>query len=263
MFLGSEIRSLAAEVTGAPTDMAVRGDVLHSLDPSTGVDQLVWSAFDALDPRQRPRHWRARKAGFTEDAHEPVEDWTHGNTVAIGARGNVMLSFRHLDQVISLSSDLRTIEWRLGGVNSDFQFPDPDDRFLGQHSVVELPNGNLLLFDNGNYRPGPDFSRALELKLDFQKMTARKVWEYRHQPDVYADRLSSVYRLANDDTIVNFGFPRTPDEPTVLVEARPDGSTAWEATLVSRGARVTQYRAYSLSTLTGEYSVQSPAGGSR
>jgi hypothetical protein len=38
--------------------------------------------------------------------------------------------------------------------------------------------------DNGDGRPaaeGGQYSRALELALDWNSMTASKVWEYRHQ----------------------------------------------------------------------------------
>ena len=83
----------------------------------------------------------------------------------MGRRGKY--SFRHADQVISLSPDFKTIEWRLGGPGSSFSFPDPSDVFHGQHGVLELPNGHLTMFDNGNYRPEGEYSRALELELDF------------------------------------------------------------------------------------------------
>ena len=46
---------------------------------------------------------------------------------------------------------------------------------------MQLDNGNILMFDNGDSRPtkeGGQYSRALELELDLKKKTAKKVWEF-------------------------------------------------------------------------------------
>ena len=91
-------------------------------------------------------------------------------------------------------------------------------------------------------------------------MTARKVWEYRAQPDVYAQRLSSATRLPNGNTLVNFGFRGGgPDQPPVIVEARPDGTAAWQLTPRLPGVRTVSYRAYPWPTLSGELQVEPTA----
>ncbi len=95
-----------------------------------------------------------------------------------------LLSVRYLDTVIAISPQFDRIAWRIGRFKSDFAFPSPGDRFYHEHYVRMLENGNLLLFDNGNGLPAAEgglYSRALELALDRQSMTAAKVWEYRHQ----------------------------------------------------------------------------------
>lgn len=111
------------------------------------------------------------------------------------------------------------------------------------------------MFDNGNFRPEGDYSRALELELDFQTMTARRVWEYRHQPDILAVSQSSATRLPNGNTLVNFGNRDFPDEPVVVVEATPDGDATWQLDVRIAGRRASSYRAYPLSSLAGETSV--------
>lgn len=248
LFLGIEERSVAAVATiGQP--VRVLGDTLHLLDLDSGTEQQVWSAFDALDPLERPAHWRAVLNQF--------DDWTHGNTVSLGPRGNVLLSFRQLDQVISLSPDYRTIEWRLGGVASSFAFPDPSDQFYGQHTVAELVGNRVLLFDNGNFRPDGKYSRGLELELDFAGMTARKVWEYRPPNDFYAEAVSSTVRLPNGNTLLNFGFRlNEPGAPYLLAEARPDGSAAWEHWRTWRHSPLPRYRAYPVGSIAGETPVE-------
>ena len=90
-----------------------------------------------------------------------------------------------------------------------YTFPNSGDKFYHQHSAVELANGNILLFDNGNFRPpaqGGQYSRALELELNTTTDTATKVWEYRHGPsDIFAACCSNVTRLANGNTVLVFG----------------------------------------------------------
>jgi hypothetical protein len=100
-----------------------------------------------------------------------------------------------------------------------------------------LENGNLLLFDNGNGRPaaeGGQYTRALELALDWRTMTAAKVWEYRHQVGAsggvpvykYSDRVGAAQRLENGNTIVWFGADIN---PTTLAPKNPQTYTLVEA----------------------------------
>jgi hypothetical protein len=101
-----------------------------------------------------------------------------------------------------------------------------------------LENGNLLLFDNGDGRPaaeGGQYSRALELALDWDSMTAAKVWEYRHQVGTsggapiykYADKVGASHRLENGNTLVLFGVDF---DPTTLLAKSPQTVTLVEPT---------------------------------
>jgi hypothetical protein len=254
LFLGFEIRKIDDRPNGGPRNLALRGDTIYLLDPQTRVEEEVWNTFEALDPTNRVEDYRGKR----EDGLD-AEDWTHGNTLSFGPRGNLIVSFRHLNQIISLAPDFKTIEWRLGGPDSSFDFPDPTDRFHGQHTAEELPGGRVLMFDNGNHRADGEYSRALEIELDFSSMTARKVWEYRPRPDMFAYMMSSTVRMPNGNTLVNFGFRETPEDPLVLVEARPDGTSAWEQSMRWKGARLSRYRAYPWTSLAGEYRVQPTA----
>ena len=120
----------------------------------------------------------------------------------------------------------------MGGPDSDYEFPDPADRFYGQHTATQLPNGNILLFDNGDGRPadeGGAYSRALELRLDEANGTAVKAWEYRHQPDIYSRVISSAFRLSNGHTLVNFGVNEAATAllPLVFVEVNRPGKVVF------------------------------------
>ncbi len=225
-------------------------DNLRIWDPATGRIEQVWDANEAWDVRDPERVL-----------------WTRINSVTIGPRGNFILSSRTRGQVVSLSPDFRTIAWQLSGPDSDFEFPNPADRFYAQHTATQLANGNVLVFDNGRRRPeaeGGEYSRALELRLDAAAGTAVKVWEYRHTPDVYSHRAGSAYRLRNGNTLVNFSTVEDHyvDAPLITVEVDAAGAEVFRVeTFDARppGDR-SRYRTYGgVTAIMGETVLRPPS----
>ena len=230
-------------VNGGDAETLVTADALVIWDAASGTSERVWEAadfWDAASPDQRITWERLAWAG---DGYR----WTHANSVQVGASGNIVLSLAARSQIISISPDFQTIEWQLGGPESDYEFPNPADRFWSQHTASQLPNGNILLFDNGLGRPraeGGHYSRALELRLDERSGTAVKVWEYRPDPDVFSLYIGSAYRLGNGNTLVNFGFSvALARRPILLVEADAAGNEVFRLELSGTGGG-RQYRAY-------------------
>ena len=173
------------------------------------------------------------------DHHEPEVDrvdYSHANTIEPGGPdGSVIISCRNMNQLVKVSRSTGEIVWRLG-VGGDFEM-DPADWFYHQHSPELQPGGNILLFDNGTRRPaarGGEFSRALELEVDEQAMTARAVWSYRHEPDLFCPIWSDADRLPNGNTLVTFGT-RTEGDTTRYVEVAPDGQVVWDVELLPSG----------------------------
>jgi hypothetical protein len=267
------------------------GATIRRWNPLTGVDEVVWDPFRFLDP------WTDRTNAATSDpaansnSQIPmpcsgstlnVEDWMHANSLQVAPTGELLMSIRHLDTVIAIRPDFAGIAWRIGGPGSDFTFPNPGDRFYHQHFVRMLDSGNLLLIDNGNGRPaaeGGQYTRALELALDWHAMTATKVWEYRHPVIAadgrtvykYADKVGSAQRLANGNTLVLFGSDVNPSTLIVndpqtftLVEAGATRDGQALATLDIRiPGNVPIYRALPLDMLFGEVPAiaERPTGG--
>ena len=232
-------------------------DTLGIWHSATGKVEQVWNSKDVWNVTDPTQHWgRVRENGATR--------WTHMNSVTIGPRGNIVLSLRRRNQVVSLSPDYE-IEWQLFGPHSDYEFPDPADRFYRQHTASQLANGNVLLFDNGNERPqaeGGEYSRALELRLDDAAGTATKVWEYRPDPDIYAPIVSSAYRLDNGNTLVNFGTRDRDDpphpKPLVFVEADADGNEVFRVETVQLDWFSIRYRAQGIDAIRGETMLRPP-----
>ena len=252
LFLAWTYRLLDYTAQGGGPETLVLGDSMKIWDQKTGITREIWNTFDSLPIDVRGPVYRTLPvipAGPGQPSREEAVDWAYANSVQIGPTGNYILSLPRLFQVISVSPDLKRVEWKLGGPNSDYGFPDPTDKFYGQHTASMLPNGNILVFDNGRVRPeeeGGPYSRVLELARIDDEMTAVKVWEYRPAPDIYNPILGSAYRLDNGNTLINFGtFPNT------VVEADRKGAEVWKLVIGGLG-RKASYRAYPFHSIMGE-----------
>lgn len=255
--LGSAIRTI--NIDGE--ERLQTGDTIVVWDQAAGTTEVAVSLFDLLDPATHRTPASNIQSGFywrgCDGEQTTSEDWTHANSLDVAQDGNILMSSRHLNQVLAIEPDFGGIAWILGGPGSDFTFPNPADRFYHQHTAQELPNGNILLFDNGNTRPGEDggeYSRALELELDMENMTATKVWEYRHTTDLFAQCCSSVTRLDDGNTVIVFGSDHTNDiccRVFTMVEADPDGE-AVSVTEMATPIKNIQYRVNPINSINGE-----------
>ncbi len=242
------------------------GDTIGIWDPSTGENRIVWSIFDFISPAERTAPDSNRTLPGNPlwggcDRDRSVQDWSHADSLDVGPDGEVLVSLRNLDQVILLEPDLGAIRWRLGGPGGQFAFPEPSDRFYHAHDASLVGNGNVLLFDNGNHRPGNEggeYSRALELELNMDAMTASNVWEYRLEPDMFAVCCSSATRLDNGNTLVMFGSNFAPEccRPFFIIEVDPLGEAVWAVEHTSPN-KPNQYRVYPADSIMGERLVVS------
>lgn len=238
LFLAKDARTVG--------DSTLTGDAVWEWTPETGRVVRRMSVFDFLDP--------ARDIG----SHSTGSDWVHANSLAYGDHGNLILSLNWLDQVVSIAPRFAGIEWRLGGRGSSY-VTAAGAQFQGQHTVQQLANGHLLMFDNGRDRQGEDrYSRALELELDDVRHTANLVWSFAPSPLLYAPYVGSVRRQANGNTVVHFGTSsgyRGATGPVSTFEVAPDGQTLWRLTIESMGGVGISYRDEPLTTVGGEHSV--------
>jgi hypothetical protein len=164
-------------------------------------------------------------------------DLSHTNSIDVDYDGNYLISNRHMDEVTKISRSTGQIIWRWGGSrskNNEFRFLNDTNSagFIGfshQHSVRRLPNGNILMFDNGVLKE-PGYSRVVEYSLNEVQKTCTKVWEYRNVPDFYTITMGSVQRLDNGNTFICWGDANRENESggTYISEVRPDGVKAFE-----------------------------------
>ncbi len=264
------------------------GSSIRRWNLAAGTDEVVWDPFNFLDPLTERTAAASSDPLVNSDAKAsipcagatlPIEEWMHSNSLQVAPTGVILMSIRHLDTVIAISPQFDRIAWRIGRFGSNFTFPNPNDKFYHEHYVRMLDNGNLLLLDNGDGRPaaeGGQYTRALELALDWSSMTASKVWEYRHQVGSsggapvykYADRVGTAQRLENGNTLVLFGADI---DPTTLGMKNPETFTLVEADASPEAGAVAVlnvqippgngvvYRALPVETLFGEVAASGNA----
>ncbi len=166
---------------------------------------------------------------ITDAVHENLTenwiDYVHMNSIAVDYDGNIITSSRHLSEVTKIDVQTGEMIWRFGGENNQFQLPDGDEGISYQHDARPVPGkpGYYTVFDNGNHKQ-PSYTRAVEYHLDTVNMTAEKVWEYRHNPEIYTGWMGNAQRLPNGNTLVNYAdgsFPKA-------CEVTPDGEKVYE-----------------------------------
>lgn len=133
-------------------------------------------------------------------------DWTHSNSVALDNDGNILLCSRHFNEVTKINRQTGAIIWRLGGKRNQFAFSnDPYSGFWGQHDARRLANGNITIYDNG-YNLNPIHpARSIEYSINEQSLTANLVWSYTYGANAYSRFLGSTQRLANGNTLTDWG----------------------------------------------------------
>ena len=151
-------------------------------------------------------------------------DWAHNNTLQVippnqthekekeagGATrftpGNIVISYRSIDVVAVIERESGRIVWAWGPGIID-----------GQHKPHMLPNGNLLIFDNGTLR---GYSRVIELN----PLSEEIEWEYTGIPreSFHSKYISGAQRLPNGNTLICEG-----NKPRFL-EVTADAEIVWE-----------------------------------
>ncbi|MDB5034144.1 MAG: hypothetical protein JWQ98_1385 [Chlorobi bacterium] len=217
MLMGVEpyATDMSALVDGGKKDAQILGYLVQELDKQKHV---VWE-------------WRSRDHFLPTDAsHEVMTaatiDYIHSNAIDIDTDGSILLSSRNSDEVTKISRENGNVIWRWGGRNNQFAFTNDTNHFSHQHDVRRLANGNILMFDNGNFH-NPPFSRAVEYRLDETAKTATMVWEFRNTPSTYSYAMGSARRMPDGNTVIGWGATSSP----AVTEVRPDGTKTFELAL--------------------------------
>jgi hypothetical protein len=160
-----------------------------------------WRTWEHLDPEQ----------DIITGVQDDRSEWTHGNGLAELPGGDLLVSFRNISTIIRIDRRSGKITWKLGA-----------PPLSGQHAPTPLPNGNILIFDNGPHRLDETFpfSRVIEVS----PATKEIVWKFQEAipANFFSPRISNAQRLPNGNTLIDEGWSGR------FFEVTSGGEVVWE-----------------------------------
>jgi hypothetical protein len=245
ILLLASVEQMMTDVQG-PGPVDILGDMIIVLNPELQV-VWTWDAFDHLDVSRGALLHETCPGGCTPlYLANQANDWVHGNCVQLTPEGNLLYSARHQDWVIKIDyengSGTGDVLWRFGQ-DGDFVLmlasTDSHPWFSHQHDPQILPDGTLVLFDNGNARNVEDpsaNSRGQIYLLDEDNLVA----SYALSTDlgVYSFALGAAQILPNGDYHFLAGW--LPDGTSLSMEITPTGELVYA--LQSQGAEYRSFR---------------------
>src|SRR5207245_4845941 len=70
------------------------------------------------------------------DRTGPTVNWTHGTALDLDSDGNLVVSFRSLNEITKIDTRTGAVLWRMGGIKNEFTFLDtPLPAFAHQHGL--------------------------------------------------------------------------------------------------------------------------------
>ncbi|MCB9781212.1 MAG: hypothetical protein H6742_21780 [Alphaproteobacteria bacterium] len=106
-----------------------------------------------------------------------------------------------------------------GQLDGSWAFDPPDSNFDKQHWPELTADGTLLI---STHTVDGAEQRWREFSLDEDTQTLHQIWSYGDADAPFAEHHGEAVRLANGNTLGNFG------SGGVVREVTPDGQTAWE-----------------------------------
>ncbi len=170
------------------------------------------------------------------------------NAFDVDDDGNILASFRNHSEIMKISRATGEILWRMGSPRGEFLYVGEHEEnapyyHARQHNIRRLPNGNISLFDNGEFHQ-PPYSRGVEYALDEVNKVATLVSEVRYpNGNIFCRTAGNAQLLPNGGWFIGYGVPDPQNVRRNVVEYHPDGSIALELSLPNG---ILAYRAYKL-----------------
>jgi len=202
---------------GGPAHGAVADTLMQEIDLATGLVRYEWHSLDHVplsDSYVSPRPGSLK---------EPF-DFFHINSVDVMRSGDFLIDARNTWAAYDVNRQTGQVRWRLGGKRSSFKLGAGAGTAY-QHDAVEQPNGNITFFDNGATPKAHSQSRAIELALNTQAMTATLVRRDEHAPALLAGSQGSTQALPGGDWMVGWG------QAPWFTEYGPTGQVLFDAHL--------------------------------
>lgn len=207
-----------------------------------------WHLFDHLvqdfDPSKDnfgviSAHPELLDINYTNGNYGP--DWTHANSIDYNAeRDEILMSFRYLNEIYIIDHSTTSLEaashqggnqnkggdfiFRYGNPIAYDQGTQTDQQLFQQHDATWIPTthpdgGKILIFNNGNNRPGGSASsvdiinpvinneNAYTIGIDGAFLPSAPEWAYMDPipNNFYSSYISGAQRLPNGNTLICSG----------------------------------------------------------
>ena len=189
-----EVRTIDLSAQGRSSQSRVTGAVVQKLSPSGDV-LFEWNVFDHFE--------------VDLSVLEPTEingvsvNWTHGNALDLDGDGNLLVSFRNLNEIAKIDTQTGAVIWRLGGKQNQFTFENVlTPAFRHQHGIRAAGTSRVLLLDNLGESSG---SRMELYEIDEVHRTARLIRSNASSAGLVAFIGGSTQSLSGGNTLVSFG----------------------------------------------------------
>jgi Arylsulfotransferase (ASST) len=185
-----------SSVGGSPHG-AVVDTLLQEIDLRTGLVMYEWHSLDHV----------ALGESYASAVHSSLTtpfDFFHMNAIDVEQNGDLLVDSRNTWTAYDVNPTTGVVNWRLGGKHSSFAM-GPGTRTAWQHDARQQPDGTITFFDNGATPVEHSQSRAIQVSLNMQKMTATLVRVQQHASPLVAGSQGNVQALGGGDWMVGWG----------------------------------------------------------
>lgn len=236
-------------------------DVVVEVSRSSGSVIRSWDFKSILDPLRKTL------------PNTVPGDWLHINALYYDDTDHsIVISGRSQCAVVKIDYATGAIKWILGNHNywnppfnsfllkpvnsqgNELDITNVDFWSYGQHAIHRLPNGNLLLYDNGDHRgfydnpdvPASSYTRVVEYKINAAQKTVERVWHFDHNKSVFTKFTGYTQNLDNTRLAAYMWVSEfTPK----IIEVNTNNEILYEAT-INRG-KASYYRTLKLEVYSG------------
>ena len=213
---------------GGPKEARVIDSVIQEIDIKTGLVMSEWHSLGTVGLRES-------HAPIPRGA-DPLYDYVHANSVNLTPDGNILVSGRELWAGVVLNRTTGQLMQRIGGKKSTYRMVGAA-QFAYQHDIHMPAPGVVRIFDNEAAPRVRSASRALFLKLDDAKKTARVTRAQVHKPNPLLAGTQGNVQALDDAGEIFVGW----GSQGYFTQFAPDGTTIFDAR-IARGQDT--YRAY-------------------
>ena len=222
-------------VAGGYPNALLTGGVIQELDQDKNVI-FQWRTWDHYDLKTFPYN--------PVQATQSIVDVFHLNSIDFDNDNNIIFSTPTWSKKINRQTG--DIMWNIGALENQFSFVNIDSLtgidYIGGHTFHRIQNGDILLFDNGNFT-GTKSAMAHEFSLDEVNKIAELKWSYIPKNSIPAFSMGSAQRLANGNTAIGWGSGAMGGNlGPAFTEVDKAGNVVYELSFAKSG--ISSYRAY-------------------